>query len=240
MDCNFNTTRQRFKSAAQAFVHLLYPPLCLHCQTALKQRVPLFCSACLEQLSLTETNERCRTCFAELHKGRCDRCIHRPVVIRRQLAACDAMGPAGTLLRTLCNGSKDCISAAASLMAYQWLEQKLLLPDFLIPLPTSFWNKQKAGFDPHLLLAIALGKIFSAPVLSVLQKKFDRFHFLTHGDFRHCVKAKVKDGGVLCDRRILLVAPEMDDAAFRSAGNELKAFFPSQIEALAFTANWES
>ncbi len=201
---------------------------------------PSFCSICLEQLSLIETKERCRTCFAEFHKGRCDRCIHRQVVVRRQLAACEAMGPAGTLLRALYNGSKDCISAAASLMAYQWLEQKLLLPEYLIPLPTSFWNRQKAGFDPHLQLAIELGKIFSVPVISALQKKFDRSHFLTNGDFRHLFKVKAKKGAILCDRRILLVAPELDDPAFRSAGEELRVFFPGQIEALAFASNCET
>jgi predicted amidophosphoribosyltransferase len=146
------------------------------------------------------------------------------------------MGPAKTLLSAINIGRRECIPAAASLMAYQWLELKLLLPEFLIPLPTSFWQKQKMGFDPHLQLAKELGKILAVPVIPILRKKFDRPYFLAQGGFCHRLEAKEKKGGVLCDRRVLLIAPLLDDGLFRSAGNELKAFFPAQIEALAFAA----
>jgi predicted amidophosphoribosyltransferase len=124
-------------------------------------------------------------------------------------------------------------------MAYQWLEHKLLLPEYLIPLPVSFWQRHKLGFDPHLLLAKELGKIFSVPVFSVLRKKFDRTHFLTQGEFRHHLVAKREKGAALCDRRILLVAPKLEDALFRSAGKVLKEFFPGQIDALAFAVDLE-
>lgn len=218
----------------KGFVSFLYPPLCLHCEMALKDRGLLFCSACLEHISLVETEERCRTCFGQLHKGRCERCLHRQVIICRQLAACEMMGPARTLAHAIKRGRKECISAAASLMVYQWLEQNQLMPDFLIPLPASIWQRQKIGFDAHLFLAKELGRLFSLPVLSILKSRFDRQYFLTQGEFRHRVVANGKKGGILCDQRVLLIAPELDDALFRSAGEELKPFFPSQIEGLSF------
>jgi len=121
-------------------------------------------------------------------------------------------------------------------MAYQWLELKLPIPDFLVPLPTSFWEKQKLGCDPQISLGIELGKILSIPVKPILQRKFDRDRFLTRGEFHTKIQLRVNKNEMLCDRRVLITAPLLDDAQFRYAGNELKAHFPSQIDALAFAA----
>lgn len=184
-----------------------------------------------------ETEGRCRTCFGEFHKGRCDRCIHRSVVIRRQLAACEGMGPALAMLNGMSRGWKECIPAAASLMAYQWLQQKLLMPEYLIPMPVSFWQKQKMGYDPILLLAEEVGKIFSIPVISALKTRFDRAHFFAEGEFRYGVDVCAKYGKTLCDKRVLLIGPKLDDDAFRRAGLALRDFFPAQVEALAFVQN---
>jgi len=222
------------KGISEALLRLLYPLLCLHCGEGLMVRGPLFCACCLEQLSLVEMKGRCRTCFRELHKGRCDKCIYRKVIIHHQIAACQAMGPANTLLKEINKGGRTCIAAAAALMAYQWLETKLLLPELLIPLPTPFWHKQKAGFDVQLSLARELGKVFSIPIAPVFKTKFDRFHFLTQGEFRYRLEGRRQKGESLCDRRALIVALEHNDDLFQQAGKELKLFFPSQIDALAF------
>ena len=40
----------------------------------------------------------------------------------------------------------------------------------------------------------------------------------------------------LCDKKILLIAPLLDDALLRCAGQKLKAFFPAQIDALSFAS----
>ncbi len=160
--------------------------------------------------------------------------MHRSVVIHKQLAACEAFGPAQTLLNAIHSGRPESISAAASLMAYQWLASTRPLPDLLIPLPSSFWQKQKMGFDPHHMLALEIGKVFSAPVHSALRKVFDHSHFLSHGEFRHRIQVSHGRREILCDKRVLLIAPSLDDAILRSIGNELKAFFPTQVDALAF------
>lgn len=220
----------------KSILNLFYPRLCAHCEQLLPQEKNTLCSDCFQKISFIDPHGRCRTCFAELGKGRCERCVHRPVVIQKQIAACEAFGPAQALLNAICSGGPDNISAAASLMAFRWLELKLPLPDVLIPIPCSFWQKQKLGFDPFRMLAIETGKLFSTPVQSVLRKVLDWNHFLTHGEFRHRIRALNKAGETLCDKKILLIAPLLDDALLRWAGEELKAFFPAQIDALAFVA----
>jgi predicted amidophosphoribosyltransferase len=210
----------------------------MHCQALLEKRKGLFCPSCLEQISLVDREERCRTCFAELYKGRCERCMHRSVVIHHQIAACEPMGPAKTLLSGIDKGRRECIPAAASLMAYQWLKQKMPVPDLIIPLPSSFWKRQQHGFDAKRLLANEIGKIFSCPVLPVLRQTFDREHFLTQGEFRFRIYPAKKRRASLCDQRLLLVTPVLDDNLCRRVGKELQIFFPEQIQVLAFTVPW--
>jgi predicted amidophosphoribosyltransferase len=212
---------------------ILYPPLCLHCQAQLLKHIPLFCPECLDLISLIEVKERCTTCFGELGKKPCHRCIHRPVIIQRQIAACEGMGPEKTLLNVLYRGRREAILPAAALMAYQWLQQKMPLPDLLIPLPISWGQKLRHGFDLHLLLAKEVGKLFSVPVHSALKRRFDRAHFLTAGEFRFQLISKTRQAS-LTDKHCMLIAPHLDDALFRQAGAELKAFFPARIDALSF------
>lgn len=216
-----------FKKLAAPFVDLLYPPLCLHCQVTLPVRGPLFCSLCLEQLELMETANRCRTCFSLFYKGRCERCIHRPVVIRRQLAACEAIGPASTLLAAFLQGKEEVLSGMASLMGYQWLKEKMLLPDLLIPLPGGGEVKKMSRG-----LALEVGKIFDVPVRSSLRQRWDYHRFLKDGEFRNAIC--VRKGEPLCDARILLIAPVLDDALLREAAEQLQPYFPAEITALGF------
>ena len=216
------------------FLNFLYPPLCLHCKTLLSRRNGLFCSTCLELIALIEPQGRCRCCFAELNQGRCKRCMKRSVVIQHQIAACEEFGPMHTLLQGVLNAKREAIPAAASLMAYQWLALKMSLPDLLVPLPGSFWQRQRFGFDPYEMLALELGKILSVPVHRLLKQKFDRERFLTQGEFRHRILLKAKHNTLVCDRKVLIVAPLLDDVQFRSIGKEFKTYFPAQIDALAF------
>jgi predicted amidophosphoribosyltransferase len=218
-------------------IDVFYPPLCLHCQTRLAFKEPLFCATCLEQITLIEGQERCRVCFAELGKGRCERCSHRPVIVHRQLAACEAFGPAQTLVHALNQGRKECIPAAASLMAYQWLKHNLPIPDFLIPLPLSFWQKQRHGFDLNRELCQELSKLFTCSMCSALKLRFDRKHFLAEGEFKSCFQPIARKQKHLVDRHLLLIAPTLDDAQLRQAASELKAAFPTRIDALTFCIN---
>ncbi len=216
-------------------LNLLYPPLCLHCNTSLQQRGPLFCPHCLEHLSLMETQERCWRCFGQLYKGRCQRCIHRQSLIHRQMAACEIMGPAKNLLQGIDQGCTRCIAAAASLMVYQWLEQKQLIPEVIVALPIPFWKKLAKGSNPSLHLAKQVGKLVAAPLVSALKAKWDQRRFLTQGEFGWCFEVDKKGAAFLCDKRVLLIAPILDDGVFQSAAKELSFYYPGQIGGLAFS-----
>lgn len=231
MGCNI---KQICKRLLQLPLDLCYPPLCLYCQDLLAHRKVLFCPICLEQMSLIDIKGRCRTCFSEIYQGKCERCIKRKVVVQRQIATCEMFGPAKAVFNGIQAGRRDCIPAAASLMAYQWLALKLPLPDLLIPVPSSFWEKQKVGFDSQLMLAIELSKIFSVPVKSILQKKLDREQFLTKGEFHSRIQLSKRKKEMLCDQKVLIVASLLNDDQFRCIGIELKPHFPAQIDALAF------
>lgn len=224
----------KLTAAAKMLLHLIYPPLCVHCQGVLKQRLPRFCQTCLEQIALMEVTDRCRTCFAELYKGKCQRCKQRSVVIQRQLAACECLGPARSLANSLQKGQWEYLSAAASLMAYQWLEQKFHLPDFLIPLPGSLGQKLKSGFDVNEQLTKELSKILAIPTCLALQRKFDHELFLTQGECRFRFEGIKKQMEVLSDQRALLIALHLEDDILRQAGSELKSCFPAQLDALCF------
>jgi predicted amidophosphoribosyltransferase len=193
-----------------------------------------FCPQCLEQITFIERQERCRICFAELHKGRCERCIHRSVIVHRQIATCEPLGPAGTLATALKSGQRECIPAAASLMAYHWIKESLPLPDALVPLPLTFWQKQRLGFDVHALLAEEIGKIFSLPVYPVLKRRWD-WERLRQGEIGNCIQHAKKNKISLSDQRLLIISPTLDDADLREGGKTLRTFFPAQVEALTFS-----
>lgn len=150
------------------------------------------------------------------------------------MAACESMGPARSLCEGIDQGRRECISAAASLMAYQWLQRRKPLPEFLIPLPLPFWQKQRIGFDPELKLAKEVGKLFGIPVLPLLKERLDIDRLLRQGEWCYRLEAKADKRNGLCDRSVLLVASRLNDGLFRSAGEALKPFFPAQINALAF------
>lgn len=215
----------------KSLINLLYPPLCLHCQEKLPHIPPLFCSSCLTQLSLIPLEGRCRICFCEQEGGPCPRCSRRPSPLYCQLAAIEPMGAAATLLRALLQGRGEAIPAAAALMAYQWLEQKLPLPDLLIPLPLSKWRRYQLGFDVNHALARSVGSLLSTPVAAVLTSSWDWRAFVETAAMRARHTAHAKQP--LADKRLLLIAPQLDDTALLSAATVLQDHFPKALYVLA-------
>jgi predicted amidophosphoribosyltransferase len=184
-----------------------------------------------------ETQGRCWRCFGLLYNGGCQRCMHRQPLIHRQMAACEVVGPAKNLLQGIGQGCGRCIAAAASLMVYQWLEQGQLVPEAIVAVPILLWKRLAKGNDPALQLAQQVGKIMGAPLVSALKTKWDQTRFLTQAEFGCRFEANKKGAALLCDKRVLLIAPLLDDALFQSAAKELSFSYPGQIGALAFASS---
>lgn len=155
--------------------------------------------------------------------------MYRSVVIRKQIAASERMGPVATLLQYLLRGDRSVAAPLSALMAYQWLESKMPLPDLMIPLPLFRFQFS----NPSLLLAEEISKTFSIPSVSILKKKWDRKTFLAEGEFLSRFDVKKKGSERLCDQMVLLIADTLDDGLLRLAAESLQPFFPKQIYALA-------
>ncbi|HEY2811818.1 MAG TPA: hypothetical protein VGJ00_10580 [Rhabdochlamydiaceae bacterium] len=216
----------------RVLLDILYPPLCLHCDATLEKNRTLFCTSCLELLSLIETSERCPCCFAE-DPSPCARCIERPVVIKKQAAACAAFGPAYTLTTSLEMGQEQYIPAAASLMALQWTTLHWPPPDYVAALPCSFWARCKKGGAVSYALAKALSRALHIPLCAPLSAGFDWRGFRERAVFKPAFVLRKKQE--ICDKRILLISLHLDDALLRAAGEALRAGFAKEVYALSFS-----
>src|SRR5580704_12457484 len=83
-----------------AFLKLIYPPLCLYCSESLLEQDRLFCASCCRMLELIDPKERCPDCFTEtdlLQSGRCRHCSRHASIFDGVASAFDYTGPAATL-----------------------------------------------------------------------------------------------------------------------------------------------
>lgn len=146
---------------------LIYPPLCLHCEETLSIECKIFCTACFRQLEYINPKERCLTCFTseiENTKRICTSCLRKPSLFDRVLSPFDLIGPAETLFKNLHRGFLR--EVAGSLMAKYLLDLKFPLPDLIIPLPQTFFERLNEGHSTSLYLAKQLSKILNRPYKS--------------------------------------------------------------------------
>jgi predicted amidophosphoribosyltransferase len=214
------------------FLNVLYPPLCLHCDNTLEENRSLFCSSCLELLSPIEPDGRCPICFAE--ETLCARCIKRPIVIKRSAAACSPLGPARTLAAYLDKGNTRYAAAAAGLMALQFAALNWPLPDLIVPFPSSLWTRCKKGSAISVVLAKEMARLLDRPYATALSALGDRRAFLETAQLRMCAYLPERKKKMLTDKRILLIALELNDSSLRQAAEALFEGFASESYALAF------
>ncbi|MES2121985.1 MAG: hypothetical protein V4492_04315 [Chlamydiota bacterium] len=213
------------------FLHLIYPPLCSHCQRRVEDQRPFFCTSCLDYLTLLEAKGRCPLCFTECSSGACSRCRQRSTAVHSQCAALEPLGPGRTLARYAQRKDPQAISAAASLMAYQWIKLDKKMPDLLLPMPISRWDKWMRNRSADQLLAEALAPLFGVPVVNALEKSWDHRHFLATAEMRN--RFQWNGNTELTDKSILLISCALDDERIRRAALALQEAFPSRIDALA-------
>lgn len=163
------------KEIAHSFATLLFPPLCIHCSSALPKGEKIFCKSCLKILELIDPTERCPFCFtADFQQAPffCPECSKRDPIFDRLAAAFDYWGPAATLVRRMKYCNQPYLSnGCGAYLAAQWVQLKWPKPDFIIPTPLSFMHFINRGYNQSLLLCQALSEILQTPTANILKRK---------------------------------------------------------------------
>lgn len=212
--------------------HFFYPPLCVHCKVPVASHREMLCTSCLSLLSLIDLPGRCVTCFTPLDFSLCPVCSQRERRVHRQLASVEKMGPGATLFFAALQGDRSVFPAIAALMFYQWTRLSYPVPDLIIPLSGSLWNRIKIGFDLNQHLASQIAKDWGIRSVPLLKRKWDRELFMTEGMISSQFSCRNK--GEITDRSVLLVSLSLNDLLIQQAAKSLQPFFPHQIYALSF------
>lgn len=231
------------KSALNKSLHLLYPPLCLHCNDLLDIDGQMFCSDCMKLLIPIQKEERCPFCFSSdfqpLQQTCCGECTINPLPFKRVAAVFDYEGPAASLIRYLKYGGQSYLAdGCGAYLAYQFVELGWPVPDAIIFMPMPILRRLDRGYNQSKLIAQALGKILDRPVYDVLHKRSVGFSQagqnlkqrkeLSASAFR--LKKRLPP---LHDKTILLIDDVMTTgSSLRCCAEALEGVFPSDIYAL--------
>lgn len=162
------------KQCRQALLHILYPPICLHCREPLDEGSTLFCHHCHQILELICPQERCPYCFSSEYSPKqlvCSECSRHAPILNRIAAAFDFVGPAADLVRTMKYGNRSYLAkGAAAFMAAQLVRLNWPLPDIIIPVPIPLTRWIQRGYNQSFLLAESLAELLDRPVQQALHR----------------------------------------------------------------------
>lgn len=128
------------------FKGLVFPSACWHCE---EEGDPL-CSSC--------------------------KCLLEILPPAEPLITFEGQGPVLSLIRALKSGQAPKLAKGlGGYMALQYLQNELPRPDFIVPVPQSFYRCCQVGYNPSLLLAQQIGKILEVPVVPLLKRKWQLF-----------------------------------------------------------------
>ncbi len=141
-------------------IHLIFPPLCLHCDERINHGERLFCTACATFFELIDPGSRCIYCFAE-NEGRapCTECVRKKRWGTKLAASLDYLGAVTSLVKGIKYGRMPYLAkTAGAFMAAQFFHLQWPTPDLIIPVPRRQWFQGEN--HAHLLaknLAVRLG-----------------------------------------------------------------------------------
>lgn len=213
----------------------VYPPLCLSCKSFLEEGPGLFCSTCLDHITLIEPAGRCPRCF-HLFSNKtfhCSFCASSPLALRKHAAVCERLGPIQGLVSSFERGYIGFAKTIASLIVLQHHRLDYTTPDLIIPLPTHFFSKGGIRSSLPLLIAKEVGKFFEKPVFPFLKKTIDFTFFKEGGVSLTKLKASFKKEEIT-DKRVLLISLSTDRESLLQASELLLEGFPRSIESLSF------
>lgn len=173
-------TTDFLKTIGESILDLLYPPLCLHCDSLLQYKESLLCHHCLSLMTLIEPQERCPTCFSSAITPPattcCNACQKNPPQTTQIAASFDYEGPAATMVKMMKYGGQSYLAnGAAGYLAAQFVRLEWPMPDLIIPMPMPILRRLERGYNQSLLLAQAFGKLIDRPVANILKRRSGDF-----------------------------------------------------------------
>lgn len=227
----------------QSFVHLVYPPYCLHCETLISYPGPLLCEPCSNLLALIDPSERCPACFNFSERGDtglCSHCVQAPRLFYRMAAAFDYIGPAASLIKKFKYANQPYLAKGigASLIG-QFNRLQWPLPDLIIPVPLSFTHWIERGYNQSALLAQVVGHYLKVPVWDVLRRKSGDYSqaglSLQQRQVLEGKSFKLKKGVELYDKSVLIIDDVMTTGStLQRCAEALLEGCPSSVYALTF------
>lgn len=230
-----------FKQCRDAILHLLYPPICLHCGESVNEESLIFCHQCHLLLELINPVERCLYCFSSNRSSKhrlCSECVHRVPALNRIAAAFDYAGPAATLIRKMKYGNQSYLAkGAAAFLAAQLIHANWPLPEAIIPVPISFTRWLQRGYNQSLLLAKYLGELLDRPVVQALRRMNGDYSQAGMSQFQRMQLSRQSfqliKGKNLQDRSLLLVDDVMTTGStLRCCAETLLEECPKRIDGL--------
>ena len=143
-------------------------------------------------------------------------------------------GPARSLLSEVQKGERKAISAAASLMVYQWLKRERPLPDGVVPLPLPWIKRLGAEGDPHRSLAAAVAKLLAVPLFVPLKASYAHAQFSKRAAAALHLYLALSFGKRVCRPKAVVGSADTGgSAAQRDAATALLVGGPASVDALA-------
>lgn len=233
-------TLQRIKDSC---IHLLYPPLCLHCSYPLKDN-NLFCPPCQELMAPIDPSSRCPYCFSHEfdphQEDCCAKCKKNSLEIDKMASVFDYEGPPATLVKYLKYGSLPYLSSGmGAYLAAQYFKLEWPLPDLIVPMPISRLRKWERGFNQSELMAQALSFYLQRPVKMLLKRRSGDFSQAgMNKEQREDLSADVfsfMEGIDIKDKSLLLIDDVMTTgSSLKCCAEKLRSQYPSSIFALTF------
>lgn len=228
------------KQVLDAYLHLLYPPACFHCEEPTTDS-RIFCDSCSELLHLLNSEGRCQQCFEDLEDPNqhiCHTCRSKPAVWKGIASAFEYAGPAAALVKRLKYGGQPhlALSAAAFLVA-QLDQLQWPVPDVITPVPMPRLRQIMRGYNQSELIANELGRMFQVPVVSALSRASGDFAQagLSFAQRQHLSADRftLKRAAAVVDRVVLLVDDVFTTGTtLRCCAGALQAGCPSAVYAL--------
>lgn len=201
--------------------NLLFPALCLHCQTAPQTSTHLFCEGCTPYFELRDPSDRFPLKDLNIQVA----------------SALEYIGPVKSLVKKLKTGQLPHLAkTAAAFLAAQFYRLGWEV-DCIVPVSRPWLRALVHGIDHSHAIAEQLSKTLSAPLYPVLRRKGGEYPQGRLNPEQRASLSKnsftLRKGEKIADKRVLLIDDVITTGTtLRHAAETLFEGFPAQIYVL--------